>query len=106
MLLVYGQPLSKVAEGKINKIYIHALDRLSRDGRDQRDVIDECKRAQVEIISLDCKIDNTPSSNLLVDVKGAVARHELGLISERSMRGKLHAAREGRINANYRLERE
>ncbi|MGL9688743.1 MAG: recombinase family protein [Wolbachia sp.] len=90
--------LSKVEEGKINKIYIHALDRLSRDGRDQRDVIDECKRAQVKIISLDCKIDNTPSSNLLVDVKGAVARHELGLISERSMRGKLHAAREGRIS--------
>ena len=87
--------LSKVAEGKINKIYIHALDRLSRDGRDQRDVIDQCKSVGVEIISLDCKIEDTPSSNLLVDIKGAIARNELGVISERCMRGKTHRASKG-----------
>ncbi|MDG7056599.1 MAG: recombinase family protein [Wolbachia endosymbiont of Penenirmus auritus] len=90
--------LSKVEEKKINKIYIHALDRLSRDGRDQRNIIDKCKSAGVEIISLDCKIEDTPSSNLLVDIKGAVARHELGVTSERCMRGKIHRASKGCVS--------
>ncbi|WCR58316.1 recombinase family protein [Wolbachia endosymbiont of Ctenocephalides felis wCfeJ] len=90
--------LSKVEEKKINKIYIHSLDRLSRDGRDQRNIIDKCKSVGVDIISLDCKIEDTPSSNLLVDIKGAVARHELGVTSERCMRGKIHRASKGCVS--------
>ncbi|WP_353272358.1 recombinase family protein [Wolbachia endosymbiont (group A) of Urophora cardui] len=55
----------KVAEGKINKIYIYSLDRLSRDPVDQRDVIDEFKRARVEIIFSNHKVDDTPESDWL-----------------------------------------
>lgn len=88
----------KVAEGKINKIYIYSLDRLSRDPVDQRDVIDEFKRARVEIIFSNHKVDDTPESDLMTDVQGAVGRFELRQILIRSMRGKLRAAREGCVS--------
>ncbi|MDR2609293.1 MAG: recombinase family protein [Rickettsiales bacterium] len=88
----------KVAEGKIGKIYIYSLDRLSRDTIDQREVIDEFKDAGVEVIFSNHKVDDTPESDLMTDVQGAVGRFELRQISVRNVRGKLHAAREGYVS--------
>ncbi|MGL9776065.1 MAG: recombinase family protein, partial [Wolbachia sp.] len=88
----------KVAEGEINKIYIHSLDRLSRDFVDQRNLIDEFIDAGVEVIFSNHKVDDTSESGLMTDVQGALGTYTLKQTVERSSRGKEHAAREGYVS--------
>ncbi|NSX83868.1 recombinase family protein [Wolbachia endosymbiont of Atemnus politus] len=89
---------NKVAEGKINKIYIHSLDRLSRDLIHQRILIDEFKEARVEVIFSNHKVDNTPESDLMTDMQGAFGTFVIKQTVERSRRGKRHRAKEGRVS--------
>lgn len=88
----------KVAEGKINKIYIHSLDRLSRDFVDQRNLIDEFIDAGVEVIFSNHKVDDTPESGLMTDGQGALGTFALKQTVERSSRGKIYAAKEGYVS--------
>ncbi|WCR59220.1 MAG: Transposon gamma-delta resolvase [Wolbachia endosymbiont of Ctenocephalides felis wCfeF] len=87
----------KAKEGKIDKIYIHSPDRLSRNYIYQMILLEEFQKAEVEIIFLNYKTDNSPESNLLLQMQGAIAEYERAKMIERSRRGKLHIARKGCI---------
>ncbi|WP_281508845.1 recombinase family protein [Wolbachia endosymbiont (group B) of Pandemis cinnamomeana] len=88
----------RVAEGKIDKIYIHSPDRLSRKFSYQMILLEEFKKAGSEIVFLNHKFDDNPDSHLFLQIQGAIAEYERAKIMERNRRGKLHAAKAGCIS--------
>ncbi|WP_333023936.1 recombinase family protein [Wolbachia endosymbiont of Pentidionis agamae] len=93
----------KVAEGKIDKIYIHSPDRLSRKSAYQMILLEEFKKAGVKVIFLsNNQTDDTPENTLLVQVQGIISEYERTKIIERNRRGKIHAAKAGSVNVMSR----
>lgn len=87
-----------VHSGALDRLYIHSPDRLSRKYAYQILLIDEFRRASVEVIFLNRQAAETPEDELLLQVQGVVAEYERAKIMERSRRGKLHSARHGSVN--------
>jgi len=87
----------KVSEGKVDKIYIHSPDRLSRKYAYQMLLLEEFQKANVEIIFLNCQTNNSPESHLLLQMQGMIAEYERTKIMERNRRGKIHGAKRGNI---------
>jgi site-specific DNA recombinase len=88
----------RVAEGEIDKIYIHSPDRLARKYAYQMIMIEEFQKAGAEIIFLNYQTNDSPESHLLLQMQGMIAEYERGKIMERNRRGKLHAAKQGFLN--------
>jgi DNA invertase Pin-like site-specific DNA recombinase len=86
------------AAGAIDRLYVHAPDRLARKYADQVLLVDELHRCGVELIFLNRALGQTPEDDLLLQVQGMVAEYERAKILERSRRGKRHAASRGSIN--------
>jgi site-specific DNA recombinase len=88
----------QAAAGAIDRLYVHSPDRLARNYAYQVLLLDELHRAGVAVVFLNGVSGNSPEENLLVQVQGMIAEYERAKILERSRRGKLHAARQGRVN--------
>jgi site-specific DNA recombinase len=86
-----------VAAGSLDRLYVHSPDRLARRYAYQVLLIDEMRRAGVEIVFLNRPIGLSPEDDLLLQVQGMVAEYERAKILERSRRGKRHAARQGTV---------
>ena len=86
-----------VAAGRLDRLYVHSPDRLARRYAYQVLLIDEFRRAGVEIVFLNRPIGLSPEDDLL-QVQGMVAEYERAKILERSRRGKRHAARQGAVS--------
>src|SRR3954466_9417771 len=86
------------AAGALDRVYVHAPDRLARRYAYQVLLVDELRRAGVEIVFLNRAIGLSPEDDLLLQVQGMVAEYERAKILERSRGGKRHAAHEGRIS--------
>jgi site-specific DNA recombinase len=84
--------------GAIDILYVHSPDRLARRYAYQVLLIDEFKKAGVEIIFLNHAINDSPEDELLLQMQGMIAEYERAKIMERSRRGKRHAARSGSVN--------
>jgi site-specific DNA recombinase len=84
--------------GAIDVLYVHSPDRLARKYAYQVLLIDEFKRAGVEVIFLNRAINDSPEDELLLQVQGMIAEYERAKILERSRRGKRHAAQRGSVN--------
>ena len=78
-------------------VLIHSPDRLARKYAYQELLLDEMKRAGVQVIFLNRPIGETPEDNMLQGIQGVVAEYEKTKIAERFRRGKLHKARQGSI---------
>src|ERR687893_291148 len=87
-----------VAAGTVDRVYVHSPDRLARRYAYQVLLIDEFRRAGVEVAFLNRAIGLSPEDDLLLQVQGMVAEYERAKILERSRRGKRHAAREGAVS--------
>ena len=87
-----------VAAGSIDRLYVHSPDRLARRYAYQVLLIDEIRRAGVEIVFLNRPIGLSPEDDLLLQVQGMVAEYERAKILERSRRGKRHAAHQGTVS--------
>jgi len=61
-------------------------------------LVDECRRAGVEVIFLHRALGQSPEDDLLLQVQGMIAEYERAKIIERHRRGKRHAARVGAVN--------
>jgi site-specific DNA recombinase len=79
------------AAGALDRVYVHSPDRLARRYAYQVLLIDELRRAGVEIVFLNRAIGLSPEDDLLLQVQGMVAEYERAKILERSRRGKRHA---------------
>src|SRR5689334_21039274 len=87
-----------VAAGTVDRLYVLCPDRLARHYAWQVLLIDEFRRAGVEVVFLNRAIGLSPEDDLLLQVQGMVAEYERAKILERSRRGKRHAAREGAVS--------
>ena len=87
------------AAGCLDRLYVHSPDRLARKYAYQVLLVDELKQSGVEIVFLNHGVGDSPEDSLLLQVQGMVAEYERAKIQERCRRGKLHAARKGKISA-------
>lgn len=84
-----------IASQLLDKLYVHAPDRLARKYAYQYLLIEEFNRYNVDIIFLNNQPGNDPESELLLQVQRIISEYERTKIIERSRRGKLHAAKKG-----------
>ena len=87
-----------VASGSVDRLYGHSPDRLARKYAYQVLLVDEFRRAGVEVIFLNRALGQSPEDDLLLQVQGMIAEYERAKIIERHRRGKRHAARVGAVN--------
>ena len=88
-----------VAGGEVERIYVHAPDRLARRHAHQVLLIEEFRRSGSEIVFLNRAIGHTAEDELLLQVQGIIAEYERTKILERARRGRRHAARSGAVSA-------
>src|SRR5438094_9940738 len=87
-----------ITAGSVDRLYVHSPDRLARKYAYQVLLVDEFRRAGVEVIFLNRALGQSPEDDLLLQVQGMIAEYERAKIIERHRRGKRHAARVGVIN--------
>ncbi len=87
-----------VAARAVDRLYVHSPDRLARKYAYQVLLVDECRRAGVEVIFLNRALGQSPEDDLLLQVQGMIAEYERAKIIERHRRGKRHAARAGAVH--------
>jgi site-specific DNA recombinase len=73
-------------------------DRLSRKSAHQILLIEEMKRLGVAFTFVNRHIGDTPEDQMLLQMQGIISEYEREKILERSRRGKLFAAKKGRVN--------
>ncbi len=84
--------------GAVDRLYVHAPDRLARKYAYQVLLLEELQRHGVEVVFLNQPLGETAEEQLLVQVQGMIAEYERATILERSRRGKRHAAQQGRVS--------
>src|SRR5690242_11917331 len=62
-----------VAAGEVDRLYVHSPDRLARRYAYQVLLIDELRRAGVDVVFLNRPIGASPEDDLLLQVQGMVA---------------------------------
>src|SRR5207244_6558547 len=87
-----------IAAGSVDRLYIHSPDRLARKYAYQVLLVDEFRRAGVEVIFLNRALGQSPEEDLLLQVQGMIAEYERAKILDRHRRGKRHAAWAGAVN--------
>jgi site-specific DNA recombinase len=88
----------KALSGEVTKVYVLSPDRLSRKSAHQILLIEEMKRLGVAFSFVNRQIGDTPEDQMLLQIQGIVAEYEREKILERSRRGKLYAAKRGKVN--------
>jgi site-specific DNA recombinase len=88
----------QVAQGALDRLYVHSPDRLARNFAYQVVLLEEFVRAGLEVVFLNHALGESPESDLLLQVQGVIAEYERAKIRERVRRGKLHAARNGQVS--------
>ena len=85
------------AEAAFEVVLVAAPDRLARQYAYQVVVLDELTRAGCEVIFLNHDFDQSPEQQMLLQIQGVFAEYERAVIRERLRRGRLFAARQGRV---------
>jgi len=88
----------KAACGEIDKVLILCPDRLARKYAHQLILVEEFQRLAVEIVFANRNITASAEDQLLLQIQGVMAEYEREKIIERSRRGKLHKAKQGKVN--------
>jgi DNA invertase Pin-like site-specific DNA recombinase len=87
-------------------VIIHSMDRLARNLRDLKDIVDELvsQKVQVHFIKENLKFSgsNDSISNLILCMMGAFAEFEYAFIKERQLEGIELAKRKGRYKGRKR----
>ena len=76
----------------------HSPDRLARTYAYPVLLVEEFRRAGVEVIFLNRALGQSPEDDLLLPVQGMIAEYERATIMERHRRGTRHAARMGAVH--------
>src|SRR5437870_6075363 len=87
-----------IAAGAVDRLYVHSPDRLARKYAYQVVLVEEFRRAGVEVMFLNRALGQSPEDDLLLQMQGMIAEYERAKIIERHRRGKRHAARVGTVN--------
>jgi site-specific DNA recombinase len=84
-----------VRGGVIGIVAMLTPDRLARKYAYQVLLLEEFRRAGVEVAFLQHPISGDPNDQLLLQIQGAIAEYERAVLGERFRRGKLQRARDG-----------
>jgi site-specific DNA recombinase len=84
-------------EGRFEVVVVLCPDRLARRYAYQVLLLEELKRAGVEILFCERPIGDSPDDQLLLQIQGAIAEYERAKILDRCRRGRLHRARRGEL---------
>ncbi len=76
-------------EGRFDVVVVLAPDRLARRYAYQVLLLEELKRAGIEILFCERPINDSPDDQLLPQIQGAIAEYERAKILERCRRGRL-----------------
>src|SRR4051812_28505360 len=82
----------------LDRVYVHAPDRLARSYAHQVLLLEEFARAGTQVVFLNRPIGDTPEDNLLLQLQGMFAEYERAKVLERSRRGKRHRAQAGAVS--------
>lgn len=87
-------------------LYIHSMDRLARNVKDLRNIVDELieKKVHVHFLKENLIFDGKESSmsNLLLSIMGAFAEFELAFIQERQREGIIVAKKNGKYKGRMK----
>ena len=86
------------AEGALEVILVTAPDRLARRYAYQVVLVEEFIRDGCEVVFVHQSLGASPEEQMLLQMQGVFAEYERALIQERTRRGRLFAARQGRVN--------
>ena len=86
-----------VREGKITKIYVYSPDRLCRNPFDLMTLTEEFSSVGVQLIFVQGPSGDAPEDKLVRYILGYVGEKERAQIRERTNRGKVATARQGRM---------
>src|SRR5262245_66309608 len=64
------------AAGSVDRLYVHSPDRLARKYAYQVLLVDEFRRAGVEVVFLNRALGQSPEDDLLLQVQGMIAEYE------------------------------
>jgi site-specific DNA recombinase len=82
----------------LDRVYVHAPDRLARSYAHQVLLLEEFARAGTQVVFLNRPIGDSPEDNLLLQLQGMFAEYERAKVLERSRRGKRHRAQAGAVS--------
>lgn len=86
------------AEGAYQVVLCLSPDRLARQYTYQVILLEEFRRAGVQIVFANQPpVEDNPQSQLFFGIQGLFAEYERGVIAERLRRGRLYCARQGRM---------
>jgi len=89
----------RVAASLVDRVYIHAPDRLARKMAHQALLMEEFAKHDCQVIFLNQQgLADSPETNLLIQMQGMIAEYEREKILERTRRGRRHAASAGRVS--------
>jgi site-specific DNA recombinase len=86
------------AEGAFDVVLVTAPDRLARRYAYQVVLVEELTRCGCEVVFVHQSLGASPEEQMLLQMQGVFAEYERALIHERTRRGQLFAARQGRVN--------
>jgi site-specific DNA recombinase len=86
-----------VANGAIDRLYIHQPDRLARNYAYQVVLVEEFARGGVAVVFLNHSLGDSPEEKLLLQMQGMIAEYERAKITERCRRGRRYAAQRGSL---------
>ena len=88
----------KALSNEVTIVYVLSPDRLSRKSAHQMLLIEEMRRIGVNFNFVNRHIGDTPEDQMLLQMQGIISEYEREKILERSRRGKLFAAKKGKVN--------
>lgn len=86
------------SEGAFEVVLFYSPDRLARNYAYQVLILEELKKTGCEVIFLNRAFNENPQEQMLLQIQGVFAEYERALIKERTRRGRLFSARQGKIN--------
>ena len=86
------------AEGVFEAVLVWSPDRLARRYAYQVVLLEELTRCGCEVVFVHHPFGHSPEEQMLLQIQGVFAEYERALIQDRTRRGQLFAARQGRVN--------
>src|SRR5262247_3805990 len=86
------------AESAFEVVLVTAPDRLARRYAYQVVLVEELTHCGCEVVFVQQSLGASPEEQMLLQMQGVFAEYERALIHERTRRGQLFAARQGRVN--------
>ena len=86
-----------IREGCVDVFLCYDPDRLSRSLSDLLLLTDEFERARTRLEFITQELDASPEGKMFFAIRGAVAEYERAKIRERTIRGRLEKARQGKV---------